>query len=105
MDTAGYLPKTLNKASPGGVVTLASGLLLTGQVARALGVCQRTVAKWIDTGLLRGYRIPSTNGKRSDRRVCPKDLARFMEKHGMPIPRELVKYLREEPTDANAGNA
>ncbi len=38
----------------------------------------RTVAKWIDTGVLRGMRIPFSK----DRRVHPQALVEFEKLHG-----------------------
>jgi len=53
--------------------------LSTGQVARRCGVSVRTVSKWIDRGLLRGYKLPGCG----HRRVYPRDLRVFMLAHGM----------------------
>lgn len=53
----------------------------TGEVARRCHVSSRTAAKWIDKGLLKGWRIPG--GK--DRRVSMSELVRFLEEHGMPL--------------------
>jgi excisionase family DNA binding protein len=52
--------------------------LTTAQVAARLGVSMRTVAKWIDTGVLRGMRIPFSK----DRRVHPQALVEFEKLHG-----------------------
>jgi CheY-like chemotaxis protein len=52
-------------------------------------VAPRTISKWIDTGHLKGYRLPGSN----DRRVPVENLIRFMKEHGMPL-RELEDYLR-----------
>lgn len=57
----------------------------TGQVARSVGVAPRTVAKWIDTGILPGYHIPG-NGPRGDRRVQRDALMKFLGERGMPLP-------------------
>jgi excisionase family DNA binding protein len=56
----------------------------TGEVARICRVSPRTVAKWIDAGLLKGYRIPGSK----DRRIPREILIRFLKDHGMPL-REL----------------
>ncbi len=56
-------------------------ILTTGEVARMCKVAPRTVSKWIDSGQLRGYRIPGSR----DRRVPLQQLVRFMRAHGMPI--------------------
>lgn len=53
----------------------------TGQIARLCKVAQRTVAKWFDSGRLRGYRIPGSQ----DRRIPREHLIQFMKEHGMPL--------------------
>ena len=55
----------------------------TGQIAYACGVAPRTVANWIDQGLLKGYRVPGS----TDRRVTRATLLEFMLAHGMPTNR------------------
>jgi len=56
-------------------------VLTTGQVAKICKVAPRTVAKWFDSGQLRGYRIPGSK----DRRIPLHRLIRFMQAHGMPL--------------------
>ena len=53
----------------------------TGQVAKLCRVSARTAAKWIDSGMLKGWRIPG--GK--DRRVSRSELVRFLNEHKMPL--------------------
>jgi two-component system, OmpR family, response regulator RpaA len=53
----------------------------TGQIARLCAVAPRTVAKWFDSGKLRGYRIPGSQ----DRRVPRAELERFLRDNGMPL--------------------
>ncbi len=53
----------------------------TGQVARVCRVAPRTVSKWIDSGRLKGYRIPGSN----DRRVPRANLIKFLKEHGLPL--------------------
>lgn len=57
--------------------------LTTGQAAKLCGVNFRTVARWIDRGLLPAYQLPGTRG---DRRVRVADLRRFMHAHDIPDP-------------------
>lgn len=52
----------------------------TGEVARICHVAPRTVSKWVDTGQLRGYRIPGSR----DRRIPVEHLQAFMRAHGIP---------------------
>ncbi len=54
-------------------------VLTTGDVARLCDVASRTVQKWVDTGRLKGGRLPESN----TRRVHRDDLLRFLEKEGM----------------------
>lgn len=62
------------------------GSLTTGQIADLCEVASRTVCKWIDSGRLRGYRIPGTQ----DRRVHRDRLVEFLVAGGMPVPPGLL---------------
>jgi two-component system, OmpR family, response regulator RpaA len=55
----------------------------TGHVARLCGVAPRTVCKWLDNGLLAGWRVSGSGQPDGDRRVSHDDLARFLAAHGM----------------------
>lgn len=55
-------------------------VLTTGDVARICHVAPRTVSKWVDSGKLRGYRIPGSR----DRRIPVDHLISFMRAHGIP---------------------
>ncbi len=57
----------------------------TGEVAKLCRVSSRTAAKWIDNGLLKGWRVPG--GK--DRRVSRAALVEFLEAYQMPPIEEL----------------
>lgn len=52
------------------------------QIADLLNVAPRTVAKWIDTGLLAGYRLPGT---KKPRRVTRASLIKFAKKNKLPL--------------------
>ena len=52
-----------------------------GQVAKICKVPPRTVSKWVDSGRLKGYRIPGSQ----DRRIPREYLVRFLKEHGMPL--------------------
>jgi CheY-like chemotaxis protein len=54
-------------------------VLTTGQVAQICNVAPRTVTKWFDSGQLKGYRIPGSRDRRTDR-----ELIRFMKAHSIP---------------------
>ena len=62
-------------------------VLTTGDVANICNVTSRTVQKWIDNGVLKGYRIPLS----LDRRVPKKELIRFMTEYNIPLPEDLIK--------------
>lgn len=49
-------------------------ILTTGDLAEIISVATRTVAKWIDSGRLKGYRLPDSQ----DRRVLRSELLRFI---------------------------
>jgi excisionase family DNA binding protein len=53
----------------------------TGQIAKLCCVAPRTVKKWIDRGILQGYKVPGSK----DRRVSRETLVAFMEQHGIPL--------------------
>ncbi len=54
----------------------------TGQVAKLCRVTKRTVIKWIESGRLRGFRLPGS----THRRVAAADLAAFLKAHRIPLP-------------------
>lgn len=60
----------------------------TGQCARIAGVAPRTVSKWFDSGVLKGYRFPDSQ----DRRVPAGELVRFMLAQGMRHRLELSGF-------------
>ena len=64
----------------------ARRLWTTGQIARVCGCAPRTVTKWVDSGKLKGFRLPGS----LDRRIRPEDVAQFLRENGMPVPRELM---------------
>lgn len=69
-------------------------VLTSGEVARICNVATRTVHKWFDSGLLGGYRIPSSR----DRRIPIKELLRFMKEYDLPMPEEW-EDMEEEKED------
>lgn len=52
-----------------------------GQIAQFCQTAARTVTRWFDSGLLKGYRIPGG----VDRRVPRQNLIDFLKKHNMPF--------------------
>ena len=53
----------------------------SGGVARVCNVSNPTAIKWIDSGMLKGFRIPGSKA----RRVARKDLLVFMSEHDMSL--------------------
>ncbi len=53
----------------------------SGQAAKACGVCARTVIGWMDSGLLKGWRLPGSE----DRRFLKSEVARFCQAHKIPF--------------------
>ena len=62
-------------------VVCGRDVFTTGQIAKLAGVAPRTATKWIDQGLLRGYRLPGM----LDRRVRRAELVKFLKAHGLPL--------------------
>jgi len=52
----------------------------TGDIAKICSVATRTVQKWFDEGILKGYKLPDSK----DRRVRIEDLKEFMDRYNMP---------------------
>ncbi|WP_372836107.1 response regulator [Pontibacterium sp.] len=61
--------------------------LTTGDIAKYCDVNQRTVIRWLDKGVLKGFKLPG----RGNNRVKLDDFVSFLKKNGMPIPDELAK--------------
>jgi len=51
------------------------------EVARICNVTIRTVIKWYNSGILKGFKIPSTR----DRRIPRENLISFMKENGFPL--------------------
>lgn len=63
------------------VKNAARSVMTTGEISEICQVAPRTVSKWFDSGMLKGYRIPGSK----DRRVETRVLVAFLKKHGMPL--------------------
>ena len=68
----------------------------TGQVAIICCVASRTVNKWIDNGLLIGYRLPGS----LDRRVSIESLEKFAAQHEIEPAIYQLKLVRAGGTPA-----
>lgn len=73
-------------------------IFTTYDIGRMTGTDPTTVHKWIDGGLLHGYRTPGGH-----RRVRAEDLRTFLLAHRMPLPQELggVDTLRTMVVDSD----
>ncbi|MGR3310255.1 MAG: response regulator [Candidatus Brocadiales bacterium] len=56
-------------------------IFTTAEVARICNVSGSTVIKWIDSGVLKGFKFPSSK----TRRITRKDLLEFMNEYGIPL--------------------
>lgn len=61
----------------------------SGEIARATGASGRTVSKWIDSGALKGHRLPCSQ----DRRVYCEDAIRFLLSHGMDTEARILTSM------------
>lgn len=52
----------------------------TGDVAKICHVAHRTVSRWFDAGLIKGYRLPHSG----DRRIRLEELIVFMKEYDIP---------------------
>jgi len=64
----------------------------TGEVADIVGVNFRTVSRWIDKGIMKGYKIPG----RGDHRVTESGLLYFLQENDIPIPADMVRSQEEK---------
>lgn len=56
----------------------------TGEMARVLGCAQQTVIRWIDSGRLKGHRLP---GRQGERRCFKAVFRQHLIDHGVPLDR------------------
>ncbi|MBU2977276.1 response regulator [Alteromonas sp. C1M14] len=59
--------------------------LTSGEIATYCDVNLRTVIRWLESGKLKGFKLPG----RGNNRVLVDDFIAFLEQHGMPIPPQL----------------
>lgn len=59
--------------------------LTSGEIASYCDVNLRTVIRWIESGKLKGFKLPG----RGNNRVLVEDFVTFLERHDMPIPDSL----------------
>ncbi len=63
--------------------------LTTSDAAVYAGVTTATVRRWLDRGILPGWKLPGSK----HRRVHADDLVRFLEEYRMPVSDELRKLV------------
>jgi len=56
-------------------------ILTTGALAKLFGVAPRTAVKWLETGLLKSYRVPGS----THRRVLRSEAVAFAKRTGTPL--------------------
>ncbi|WP_218310986.1 response regulator [Alteromonas antoniana] len=59
--------------------------LTSGEIAAFCDVNLRTVIRWIESGKLKGFKLPG----RGNNRVLVDDFVDFLERHNMPVPQQL----------------
>lgn len=59
--------------------------LTSGEIASYCDVNLRTVIRWIESGKLKGFKLPG----RGNNRVLVDDFIDFLERHDMPVPSQL----------------
>jgi excisionase family DNA binding protein len=57
------------------------GSLGTSQIAKMLSVSPNMVVKWIDSGMLAGWKVPGSK----HRRVSQKTVAEFAKRYDIPL--------------------
>jgi hypothetical protein len=67
-------------------------ILTIGEAAKICKAASRTVSRWFDAGLIKGWRLPLSG----DRRTTRSELIKFMKKHGIPYKKQ--KTEGELPT-------
>ncbi len=72
--------------------------MTTGQIASALAVAPRTVAKWIDGGLLPAMRYPRTGLGASLRRVRRADFEAFQATYQFTAGARVILSVGHQPT-------
>lgn len=60
---------------------MKNGVYTTTEVAKLCHVSPQTVNKWVDSGYIKGFRIPSSR----HRRVLHDDLVKFAKHHGIAL--------------------
>lgn len=66
----------------------------TGNIAELTGMVKQTIQELIDSGKIKGHRLP-TNKPNRHRRVYRADLIRFLRENGMDEP--LRRLLEAKP--------
>ena len=70
----------------------------TTEIARICCVSTRTAAKFIDSGLLQGWRVPGSKTRRTSRKL----LVQFLAEHGMPAIDEPQSVAESAAADSDS---
>lgn len=65
--------------------------LTSGEIAKYCGVNLRTVIRWLESGKLKGYKLPG----RGNNRVLLSEFVDFLKKNNMPITADLSEELED----------
>lgn len=65
--------------------------LTSGEIAEYCDVNLRTVIRWLESGKLKGFKLPG----RGNNRVLVADFIEFLERHDMPIPNALMSQAKQ----------
>ena len=65
--------------------------LTSGEIAKYCDVNLRTVIRWIDSGRLKGFKLPGGGNNR----VTEEDFVDFLKKNSLPLP---AKYAPQQPS-------
>ncbi|MBQ0755983.1 MAG: response regulator [Amphritea sp.] len=69
--------------------------LTSGDIANYLDVTQRTVIRWINSGKLKGFKLPG----RGNNRIQTVDFVEFLKQNRMPIPDKLQEEFSPASTN------
>jgi excisionase family DNA binding protein len=78
---------------------MSASFLKVGEVSQLLNVAPRTVTKWFDAGLLKGYRLPGEHG---ERRIYRVSFDEFVKEHNIPQP---IDGSSDPPPVISSGSA
>ena len=69
--------------------------LTTGEIAKYCGVNLRTVIRWLESGRLKGYKLPGGGNNR----ILAGDFVAFLKQNDMPMPADFDTDEKEEENE------